>query len=65
MAKSWEDAIRDLTNIPLEDYAADASQEAELMQVAEMIGCRIEFDRGAALRPKCVRGFCTPPCGRR
>jgi anti-sigma regulatory factor (Ser/Thr protein kinase) len=42
IAKSWEDAIRDLTNIPLED-AADASQEAELMQVAGMIGCRVEF----------------------
>ena len=42
LAKSWDDAIRDLTNIPLED-AAEAPQEAELLQVAGMIGCRIQF----------------------
>jgi anti-sigma regulatory factor (Ser/Thr protein kinase) len=53
LAKGWEDAIRNLTNIPLES-AADPSQESELKQVAEMIGCRIDFDgerpadRGAA-----------------
>ena len=42
LAKSWDDAIRDLTNIPLED-AAEAPQEAELLQVAGMIGCRVQF----------------------
>jgi signal transduction histidine kinase len=42
LAKSWENAVRGLTNIPLED-TEDAHQEAELMQVAGMIGCRIEF----------------------
>lgn len=52
LAKSWEDALRDLTNIPLEE-APDDSQEAELLRVADMIGCRIVFegrrpaDRGA------------------
>jgi hypothetical protein len=54
LAKNWEGAIRGLANIPLEDYS-EASQEAELMQVAEMIGCKIEFcgerpaDRGVLL----------------
>jgi len=42
LAKGWDDAIRSLSNIPLED-AADASQEAELTAVAGMIGCRILF----------------------
>lgn len=55
IAKAWEDAIRDLSNIPLDEPAQDVSPEAELLQVAEMVGCRILFlgerpaDRGALL----------------
>lgn len=53
LAKSWDDAIRALSNIPLEE-PAELPQEAELLRVAAMIGCRIEFrgerptDRNAA-----------------
>jgi nitrate/nitrite-specific signal transduction histidine kinase len=42
LAKGWADAVRDFTNIPLED-SADGRQQAELEQVASMIGCRLEF----------------------
>jgi len=44
ISKAWEDAIRGLTNIPLEQAETEISQEAELLQVADMIGCRIVFD---------------------
>jgi signal transduction histidine kinase len=53
LTKSWDDALRALTSIPLES-AEETPQEAELLQVAGMIGCRIVFvgerpaDRGAA-----------------
>lgn len=53
LTKSWDDALRALTSIPLESTAG-APQEVELLQVAGMIGCRIVFegerpaDRGAA-----------------
>jgi signal transduction histidine kinase len=43
LSKGWEDAIRDLTNIPLAGKAAESSPETELLQVAAMIGCRIDF----------------------
>lgn len=42
LVKLWKDAIGDLTNIPLEENAG-ASPMAELLQVAEMIGCRVDF----------------------
>ena len=43
LAKVWGDAVRDLTNIPLEEPARTLSPEAELLQVADMVGCRIDF----------------------
>lgn len=55
LTKGWEDAIRDLENIPLDETPADVPPEAELLQVADLIGCRIDFagerptDRGAHL----------------
>ena len=55
LAKVWEGAVRDLSNIPMEAPSAGGSPEDELLQVAEMIGCRIDFrgrrpaDRGSRL----------------
>jgi len=43
LARGWEDAIRDLTNIPLAASQTENSPEAELLSVADMIGCHIEF----------------------
>jgi len=43
LSRGWEDAIRDLTNIPLAKAKIETSPEAELLEVAEMIGCHIEF----------------------
>lgn len=44
ISKAWEDAIRDLLNIPLDEPDSAASPESELLQVAEMIGCEIHFE---------------------
>ncbi len=39
--KGWKDSIRDLRNIPLSEE--EESPEKELVRVADMIGCKIEF----------------------
>ena len=55
ISTAWENAIRDLSNIPLDEPKQENSPETELRQVAEMIGCRIVFtgerptDRSALL----------------
>jgi len=41
IAKSWYEALNCLGSIPDEKRSNDDSTEAELMQVADMIGCRI------------------------
>jgi signal transduction histidine kinase len=43
LAKGWEDAVRDFFNIPLENADSGESAEAELLRVADMTGCRIDF----------------------
>ena len=43
LANEWQNAIRNLTNIPLETVSAEEASEAELLQVAHMIGCQINF----------------------
>ncbi len=37
----WEEAIRDMPNVPLQGVSV--SPEAELRKVADLVGCRIEF----------------------
>lgn len=39
----WEEAIRDMENIPLSRTKEEASPQAELLRVAELIGCKVEF----------------------
>ena len=43
LLSGWKEAIRDMTNIPLTDRSAGPSPEAELLKVADMIGCHGEF----------------------
>ena len=39
----WEEAIRDMENIPLTPTRSESSPEEELLRVAEMIGCKVIF----------------------
>lgn len=50
LLNGWEEAIRDMTNIPLQNNAAES--EAELLKVAELIDCKVKFigDRPAEKR---------------
>lgn len=41
LLSGWEEAIRDMTNVPLQGQSN--SPEAELLRVADLVGCRISF----------------------
>ena len=43
LIRAWEDAIRNLSNISQSQNKEQKSMETELLQVAQMIGCRIEI----------------------
>lgn len=43
LRKSWNSTIRDFSNIPMVWTVPDSSLQPELMQVAELIGCKVVF----------------------
>ena len=43
LLESWNSTIRDFSNIPTVWTAPDSSLQSELMQVAELIGCKVIF----------------------
>ena len=43
LRESWRSTIRDFSNIPTAWTVPDSSLQSELMQVAELIGCRVVF----------------------
>lgn len=43
LRESWNSTIRDFTNIPTVWTVPDSSLQSELMQVAELIGCKVIF----------------------
>ena len=43
LRESWNSTIRDFTNIPTVWTVPDSSLQSELMQVAELIGCKVVF----------------------
>lgn len=43
LRESWNSTIRDFSNIPTVWTAPDSSLQSELMQVAELIGCKVIF----------------------
>lgn len=40
---AWENVIADMENAAVTPYASENSPQKELLQVAELIGCRVEF----------------------
>ena len=52
IVQAWEDAIRNLANIPMDTAMAQDSMEKELMKVASMIGCQIHI---SGQRPEDLR----------
>ena len=43
LRESWNSTIRDFSNIPMVWTVPDSSLQSELMQVAELIGCKVIF----------------------
>lgn len=43
LRESWNSTIRDFSNIPTVWTVPDSSLQSELMQVAELIGCKVTF----------------------
>lgn len=43
LRESWNSTIRDFSNIPMVWTVPDASLQSELLQVAELIGCKVIF----------------------
>ena len=43
LRESWNSTIRDFSNIPMVWTVPDSSLQSELMQVAELIGCKVTF----------------------
>ena len=43
LKRGWEEVIRNLSNLPSPTETGRTSPESELLRVAEMIGCTIEF----------------------
>ena len=43
LRESWNSTIRDFSNIPMVWTVPDSSLQSELMQVAELIGCKVVF----------------------
>lgn len=41
ISQAWENAVRDFSNIPLDETGPEVSPREELLKVAEMIGCKI------------------------
>ena len=43
LRESWSSTIRDVSNIPMAWTVPDSSLQSELLQVAELIGCKVTF----------------------
>ena len=43
LRESWSSTIRDFSNIPMAWTVPDSSLQSELLQVAELIGCKVVF----------------------
>lgn len=43
LRESWSSTIRDFSNIPVVRTVSDFSLQSELLQVAELIGCKVTF----------------------
>lgn len=43
LKQGWEDTIRNLSNIPRVNDSTDGAARNELLKVAEMVGCEIQF----------------------
>lgn len=52
LLSGWKEAIRDMMNVPLHDQSN--SSEAELLRVADLVGCRIKFI-GEQPKERCTR----------
>ncbi len=64
LRESWNSTIHDFSNISTVWTVPDSSLQSELMQVAELIGCKVSFH---GEQPKAVKhcSFCMPPSARR
>lgn len=65
LRENWNSAIHDFSNISTVWTVPDSSLQSELMQVAELIGCKVTFLGEQPKSRKALQLLYVPPFGRR